>query len=176
MNSLQWLGCIGLPGMPADGSGAAVLKVSKRVAIDASPDAVWAKCGDFNAIEAWLSVAAGTTLTRGENNVPGAQRRIDVKGGGIVEEELLAYSAGDHSFEYRILGGVLPVSDYRSTFTAEADGAGRTLVTWSSTFRRKDTGPHPAADANDDTALGAIGGLYATGLADLKRVVEASPA
>lgn len=174
MNDLQGLCCIGLPAAPADGSGAAVLKVSKSVAIDASPDAVWARCGNFNAIEAWLSVAAKTTLIRGENNVPGAQRRIDVKGGGIVEEELLAYNANAHSFEYRILGGVLPVSDYRSTFTAKPDGAGRTLVRWSSTFRRKDTGPNPAADANDDTALGAIGGLYETGLADLKRVVESA--
>lgn len=172
MNGLQWWCCVGLPAAPADGSTADVLKVNKTVTINASPDAVWATCGNFNAIDAWLSVAAKTTLTRGGNNVPGAQRRIDVKGGGIVEEELLAYSAGDHAFEYRILGGVLPVSDYRSTFRAQADGAGRTLVTWSSTFRRKDTGPHPAADANDETALGAIGGLYATGLADLKRVVE----
>lgn len=172
MNDLQWWCCIGLPAAPVDGSTAEVLKVNKTVTINASPDAVWAKCGNFNAIDAWLSVAAGTTLTRGENNVPGAQRRIDVKGGGIVEEELLAYSADGHAFEYRILGGVLPVSDYRSTFTVKPDGAGRTLVTWSSTFRRKDTGPHPAADANDGTALGAIGGLYATGLADLKRMVE----
>jgi hypothetical protein len=172
VNDLQWLCSIGLPVLPGDGATATVLKVHKTVTIDAAPDAVWDWCGNFNPIEAWLSVAAKTTLVRGKNNVPGAQRRIDVKGGGIVEEELLAYDAGGHAFEYRILGGVLPVSDYRSTFTAKADGAHRTVVTWSSTFKRKDTGPHPAADANDETALGAIDGLYATGLADLKRVVE----
>lgn len=172
MNDLQWLCCIGLPVTPGDGSTAVVLKVNQTVVINASPDAVWARCGNFDAIDAWLSVAAKTTLMRGANNAPGAQRRIDVKGGGIVEEELLAYDAGQHAFEYRILGGVLPVSDYRSTFTAKADGVSRTIVTWSSTFKRKDTGPNPASDANDDTALGAIGGLYATGLADLKRVVE----
>lgn len=172
MNDLQWLCCIGLPAGSADGSAAAVLKVNKTVVINATPDAVWAKCGNFNAIDAWLSVAAQTTLTHGDNNIPGATRRIDVKGGGVVEEELLAYSAGDHSLDYRILGGVLPVSDYRSTFAVKPDGAGRTVAVWSSSFRRKDTGPHPAADADDAAALGAITGLYATGLADLKRVVE----
>lgn len=172
MNDLQWLCCIGLPAAPADGATAAVLKVDQTVVIHASPGAVWSRCGDFNAIDAWLSVAAKTTLTRGANNVPGAQRRIDVKGGGVVEEELLAYNASGHSFDYRILGGVLPVSDYRSTFAARPDGDGHTVVTWSSTFRRKDPGPHPAADANDETALAAITGLYETGLADLKRVVE----
>lgn len=176
MNGLQWLCCMGLPAAPGDGSTATALKVNKSVAINAPSDAVWARCGNFNAIDAWLSVAAKTTLTRGANNAPGAQRRIDVKGGGIVEEELLAYDGPGHSFEYRILGGVLPVSDYRSTFAARADGAHRTIVTWSSAFRRKDPGPNPASDANDDTALAAIEGLYATGLADLKRAVEgASP-
>lgn len=172
MHGLQWLCGVGLPATPGDGSGAALLRVSEHVVISAAPDAVWARCGNFNAIDAWLSVAARTTLTRGENNVPGAQRRIDVKGGGVVEEELLAYNAASHSFDYRILGGVLPVSDYRSTFSVQPEGAGRTVVTWSSTFRRKDAGPRPAADANDATALTAITGLYQTGLADLKRVVE----
>lgn len=173
MNGLQLLASVGMPATPTDHAGAAkVLNVRRSTTIDAPVSAVWAKCGSFDALDAWLSLAARTTLTGGRNNVPGAVRHIDVKGGGTVDEELLAYRTGDHAFEYRILSGVLPVSDYRSEFSAKDAGHGTTVVTWASTFRRRDPGEHPAADTNDETALAAITGLYETGLADLKRVVE----
>lgn len=173
MNDWYLLACAGLPtGTEAPAGAARQLSVSQTITIHAPVPAVWAVCGNFDAIERWLSVAAKTTLTHGSNNTVGAIRHIDVKGGGYVDEELLAYSAADHSLRYRILAGVLPVSDYRSEFAAQDAGRGTTHVTWSSTFRRKDSGPNPAHDANDETALAAIGGLYETGLADLKRVVE----
>lgn len=170
MNVLQWLAAVGLPaGASAD---APELRVSKTVKIAAPVADVWAKCADFDAIDAWLSVVAKTTLTRGRNNQPGAVRHLDVKGGGYVDEELLSHDAQGHAFAYRILGGILPVTDYRSEFTLKAVGAHATQATWAATFRRKDTAPNPAAGADDDAATDAVSGLYAIGLVDLKRVAE----
>lgn len=168
------LACAGLPTGRVNPAGAArQLEVNREITIDAPANEVWAVCGDFGAIERWLSAVKKTTLSRGEDNAVGAVRHLDVKGGGTVDEELLAYSVANHSLAYRILSGMLPVSDYRSDFAARDLGQGRTVVTWSSTFRRKDTGSNPAADANDEAALAAITRLYETGLADLKRAVEA---
>lgn len=173
MHTWEWLAALGLPAGPAHADGGApLLKVSKTVTIAAPAAAVWAKCGDFGALDAWLSVVARDTLTRGNDNEPGAVRHLDVKGGGFVDEELLAWDGRGYAFAYRILAGVLPVSDYRSEFALKPAGAHATTATWSASFRRKDTGPHPAAGADDRAALDAINGLYELGLADLKRVVE----
>lgn len=173
MNSLQMLGCIGMPAMSVGhGANADVLKVERSVVIDAPVADVWARCGDFDAIDKWLGPVAKTALVRGKNNQPGAVRHLDVGGGGFVDEELTAYDAAGYSFQYRILDGVLPVSDYQSDFRASASGSDHTRVTWSSTFRRKDTSDKPAAGVDDKAALEAITGLYENGLADLKRAVE----
>lgn len=175
MNEWYLLACAGLPTGRVNPVGAArELEVRREITIDAPAPAVWAVCGDFGAIERWLSAVVKTTLTRGDNNAVGAVRHLDVKGGGTVDEELLAFSVANHSLAYRILAGVLPVSDYRSDFAVKDVGQGRTVVTWSSTFRRKDTGSNPAANANDEAALAAITRLYETGLADLKRAVESA--
>lgn len=153
-------------------AAAPLLKVSKSVTIDAPVAKVWATCGNFNAINDWLAVVTKDTLIKGKNNVPGAVRHLDVKGGGYVKEELLHYSAKHHYYKYRILSSVLPLSDYHSELSAKAVGADKTVVTWASTFKRKDTGPNPPANANDKTALDTITGLYESGLANLKKVVE----
>ena len=46
------------------------------------------------------------------------------------------------------------------------------LVEWRGEFHRADRGDNPAADKNDDTATGAITGIYQGGLAALKKLVE----
>lgn len=153
-------------------AGAPVLQASKSVTINAPVSVVWATAGDFGAIDNWLAAVAKETLKKGTDNVPGAVRHLAIKGGGYVNEELLDYNAGEHYYKYRILSSVLPISDYHSKLSAKAAGSNKTVVTWASTFKRKDTGPNPASDANDKTATKVINGLYAAGLANLKKVVE----
>jgi mxaD protein len=154
-------------------AAAPLLKVTRTVTIDAPADQVWAKCGDFDALDRWHPAVAKDTLTKGKNNVPGAVRHLDIKGGGYVNEELLHYSAKDHYYSYRILDSVLPVSDYHSTLRVKAIGADKSVVTWTGTFKRKDLSATPADNANDKAATDAISGVYQSGLDNLKQSLEA---
>lgn len=173
MQAFRTFICSVVPGDPApDLAAIPLLRVSKNVTIDAPVAAVWARAGDFGAIDAWLAAVAGERLIHGKNNVAGAVRNLDIGGGGYVKEELLDYSAERHCYRYRILDSVLPLSDYHSELSAQAEGPDTTVVTWSSTFRRKDAGPNPPAGADDATALKTIAGLYEAGLENLKKVVE----
>lgn len=153
-------------------AAAPLLKVTRTVTIDAPVAQVWAKCGSFDALDQWHPAVAKDTITKGENNVPGATRHLDIKGGGYVDEELLHYSGKGHSYSYRIIESVLPLSDYHSTLSVKAEGAGKSVVTWTGTFKRKDLGPNPPDNANDKAATDAISGVYKSGLDNLKKILE----
>ncbi len=154
-------------------AAAPLLKVSRSVTVDAPAAQVWAKCGSFDALDQWHPAVAKVTLTKGRNNVVGAVRHLDIRGGGYVDEELLHYSGKGHYYSYRILDSVLPVSDYHSTLSVKADGAGKSVVTWTGSFKRKDSGPNPPDNANDKAATDAISGVYESGLDNLKKTLEA---
>lgn len=152
-------------------AAAPVLKVSKEVTIDAAPDAVWAKIKDFNGLNTWHPAVEKDELVSGKNNEVGAVRQLTLKGGGTIKEKLLAYDDAHHSFRYAILEGVLPVSDYTSTVVVTPAGKGKSTVTWSGNFKRKDTGDKPAADADDATATKTMSGVYQAGLDNLKTMM-----
>jgi mxaD protein len=52
-----------------------------------------------------------------------------------------------------------------------ASGKGKSTVTWSGSFKRKDTGEKPAADADDATATKTMSGVYEAGLDNLKKMM-----
>ena len=149
------------------------LKVSKSVDIAASADTVWSKVKNFDAINTWHPAFAKDQIISGKNNVVGAERLLTMGDGGTIKEKLLGFDDKGRSFKYEILEGVLPVSDYKSTITVKSTGKNTSTATWSATFKRKDTGPNPAADANDETATKTISGAYQAGLNNLKKISEA---
>jgi len=153
-------------------ASAPVLKVSKSVTIHATPAAVWAKAKNFDGLNTWHPAVVKDELVAGTNNKPGAERELTLGDGGKIHEKLLSFDDKHHSFRYEILDGVLPVTSYKSTFTVKAAGKGLSKVSWAGSFKRKDTGPHPAANANDATAIKVIGGVYQSGLDNLKKIVE----
>ena len=153
-------------------AAAAVLKVSKAVPTDAATDAVSAKIKDFDGLNTWHPAVEKDELVSGKNNEVGAVRHLSLKGGGDIREKLLAYDPKHRSFKYAILDGVLPVSDYTSTVVVKAAGKGKSTVTWSGSFKRKDTSDKPAADADDATATKTMGGVYQAGLDNLKKMME----
>jgi mxaD protein len=152
--------------------GAPMLKVTKSVEIDAAPVRVWQEIKDFNALHEWLPTIARTRIVRGHNNEPGAVRLLTLKTGGTVEQELLAYDAADMSQTWRIIRGVLPVSDYKSTIRVEALGDNKSKVIWTGEFRRKDTGDKPQERADNKAAIDAIRSPYQAGLGNLKKIAE----
>lgn len=154
-------------------AAAPVLKVSKSVIIHAAPGVVWEKIRNFDGLDTWHPAVAKDELVAGHNNQPGAERLLTLGDGGTIREKLLGFDERHHRFKYEILDGVLPVSHYTSTVGVKAAGKNRSKVTWSGSFKRKDTGPHPAANADDAAATNTMGSVYQAGLDHLKKIIEA---
>ncbi len=153
---------------------AAELTVSKSVSINATADAVWAKTKDFNNLNGWHPAVAKTEIVEGTNNTVGAVRVLTLAGDApaTIKEKLTAFDDAGKTYSYEIVEGALPVSGYSSTFVVAADGADKATVTWSGRFMRADTSPTPAEGKDDTTATTTIEGVYASGLDNLKKLLE----
>jgi mxaD protein len=149
------------------------LTTSKTITIDASATKVWHAAKDFNGLNTWHPGVATDEIVEGKNNTVGAVRLLTLKGGGTIKEKLLIFNSAGHSFKYSIVEGVIPVSDYTSTFVVKSIGKNKSSVTWSGRFKRKNVGDNPADNENDKTAVDTIGGVYQAGLDNLKKIAEA---
>jgi mxaD protein len=149
------------------------LTTSKTIAIDASAAKVWHAAKDFNGLNTWHPAVATDEIVEGKNDTVGAVRLLTLKGGGTIKEKLLRFDPAARSFKYSILEGVLPVSDYTATFVVKSAGKNKSSVTWSGHFKRKNVGDNPAENENDKTAVDTMGGVYQSGLDNLKKIVEA---
>lgn len=149
------------------------LTTSKTITIDASATKVWNAAKDFNGLNTWHPAVAADEIVAGKNNKVGAVRLLTLKGGGTIKEKLLAFDPAGHSYKYAIVEGVLPVSDYTSTFVVKSAGKNKSSVTWTGHFKRKNIGDSPADNENDKTAVDTINGVYQGGLDNLKKIAEA---
>jgi hypothetical protein len=70
-------------------------------------------------------------------------------------------------------GGALPVTNYTSTISVSAEGS-QSVVEWRGAFYRGFPNNDPPPDQNDEAAVKAITGVYKSGLANLKKLVEGS--
>jgi mxaD protein len=148
------------------------LHVSQTIAIKAPVDAVWLASKDFDGLAKWHPALEKDEIVKGTNNEPGAVRRLSLKGGGTIQEQLLAFSDAAHSFKYKILESPLPVVSYVSTYTVKGGKDNTTVITWVGTFKRKNSADNPPEDQTDDAAKKTIAGIYSSGLANLKKQVE----
>src|SRR5271154_2964620 len=155
-------------------AAAPVLHTSKTATFEASASKVWNATKDFSGLAAWHPALASDEIVEGKDNTVGAVRLLTLKGGGTIKEKLLAWSAANRSFKYAIVESVLPVSDYTSTFVVKSLGKGKSSVTWSGRFKRKNVGDNPGEKENDKTATDTIDGVYQSGLDSLKKMVEAN--
>ncbi len=95
-----------------------------------SPDALWAKVGDFCNIKTWLPAIDKCTLSN-----DGKTRTLGVKGGGTTVEDLISRDDSKRTYSYRAVSG-LPLDDYQSTIVVEPATGGSTLV-WTGTYKAK---------------------------------------
>jgi mxaD protein len=149
------------------------LTATKTITIDAPAAKVWDLTKDFDALNTWHPAVAKDEIVEGKNNTVGAVRLLTLKGGGTIKEKLLHFDPAGRSFKYAIIEGVLPVSDYTSTFSVKSLGKGKSSVTWSGRFKRKNVGDNPGDKENDKTAVDTIDGVYQSGLENLKKIAEA---
>lgn len=145
-------------------------KVVEKITIDAPANAVWAVIKDFDALAKWHPAVAASPADKGNNE--GSVRELKLKGGGALTETLERYNDAGKSYTYRAKdGGALPVTNYTSTITVSGDGATST-VEWRGAFYRGFPNNDPPPDQNDEAAVKAVTGVYQSGLANLKALVE----
>ena len=158
--------------LPATGHahGPTRQKVVEKVVIDAPPNVVWAKIGSFDGLKNWHPAVAESPADNG--NAEGSVRQIVLKGGATLTETLESYDSAKMKYSYRAKdGGALPVSNYTSTIGVSAQGSG-SVVEWRGAFYRAYQNNDPPPDQNDDAAVKAITGVYTSGLANLKKLIE----
>lgn len=148
------------------------LKVVETTTIKAPVDKVWATVKDFDSLNKWHPAVAKDEIIKGTNNKPGAVRALSIKDGPVIKEKLLAFSDTMHSFKYKFTDTPFPIKDYVSTLSVKANKDGTTLVRWSSTFKRKNPAENPPEAESDAAGVKLITGIYQSGLANLKKIVE----
>jgi mxaD protein len=147
------------------------LQVTRTVDIAAPVDKVWAAVKDFDSLNKWHPGFARDEIVKGDNNKPGAVRKLTIKDGPSFTEELLSFDDAKHAYRYRIIESPLPLRDYVSHITVKPGPKGGSHVTWTGTFKRKSTADNPPEAGNDATATKLITGVYEGGLANLKKML-----
>lgn len=104
--------------------------------INAPIEQVWARIRDFNALPNWNpGVASSVIEDGGPSDRVGCIRRLELKGGGTIREQLLELSDLGHHYSYSILEGPLPVANYRATLRLRRISDGnRTFAEWAASF------------------------------------------
>jgi len=155
---------------PALAHGPTRQKVTEKVSIAVPPDVVWARIRNFDALKDWHPAVAASPADKG--NTEGSVRQISLKGGGALTETLESWNDAQKKYSYRAKdGGALPVTNYTSTISVSAEGSG-SVVEWRGAFYRGFPNNDPPPDQNDEAAVRAITGVYQSGLAHLKKLVE----
>ncbi len=149
------------------------LSVEESVVLAASVSEVWGLLADFNGLANWIPAVAKSSIIQGTNNQEGAIRHLVLMNGGFVDEQLIGYDPVGHVIRYTMTGGGFPVSDYLSALSVvETDKPNQAKVVWRSQFNRKDMSAQPQKGSDDETAVGAVRGVYQMGLKSLKEKVE----
>lgn len=148
-------------------------KVVKEVVIKAEPAKVWAMVKDFGHLEAWHPAIASTKLSKkGDDTF----RALTLKDGGVINEKLRAIDEESMKLTYEIVDGVAPVADYYAYIkVSKGDNPGESKVKWLGRFYRVYKLNPPIPEGQDDeTAIAFVTGVYDSGLANLKKVLEDS--
>jgi len=124
------------------------LSVERTLVIHATADIVWGFAGGWTSLD--NLVPAGIASILSDGNEVGSFRKVNLKGGGIVEEVMI--NKGDTRYTYIITKSPLPVSNYRSTLAVKDLGNGKSKFTWRSVFF--------ADGVSDAEATNIIAGLY----------------
>lgn len=146
-------------------------KTEQKVEINAAPDKVWAVIGNFQDMS-WHPAIEKTEGSGG--NDKGAKRKLTLKGGGTIEEELSQFDAGKMMYGYKISNvdvKVLPVTNYSSKISVKGEG-GKSTVTWDGAFYRGYMNNDPPPELSDEAAKKAVDGVYSAGLEAIKKKAE----
>lgn len=126
--------------------------IEGRATSPAAPDAVWALLADTAGWPRWSGVEQARRVADGSPDPEGVgARRLFLTGRVRNEEEVVRFESG-RALGYRVVGGNIPVRDYRSQVLLTATGDGGTQIEWRSIFRAK----WPGSGALVQKRLGAF--------------------
>src|SRR6059058_2847744 len=94
--------------------------IRKHVRIDRPADEVWKVVSDAGNMD-WFPGVEACTLT-------GTTRSVTFTGGVEVQEEIVTNDDDLRRFQYRIVGGALPVEFHLGTVDVLEDGAGSLVI------------------------------------------------
>ena len=141
------------------------LNVYETVDVNAPARKVWDAVKDFNGLSKWHPAFSEAIIVEGQNNTPGAKRKLTLKDGPSFIEELIAFDDKGMTLRYVILGDApLPVAEYDSTLKVVALGPNTSAVIWRGAFFAK--------GAKDDDVIKALRGAYRAGLDNVKKTNE----
>jgi mxaD protein len=116
------------------------------VTVDAAPDAVWAKVGDFAGVGEFFPGIESFRL-EGDDRIIGMF-------GMEIRERLVSRDEATRTLSYSVVDGV-PLESHTATITVEPDGSG-SKVTWA-----YDVEPAEMAPIFGDTYKGALAAVEA---------------
>ena len=134
--------------------------VTESIDVNASPDKAWALVGDFGGLVGWFPAVTKSTV---EGKGVGALRHLTMPDGNQLTERQQARDDAARFYEYVVVAGALPCSDYRSRLAVSPAGSGA-RITWTAQFV-------PLKDAPID-AVAFISSVYQSGLAGAKAVLD----
>jgi len=151
------------------------LSIFHTIAIKAPPDVVWAMAGDFAGIQRWSPGTESSRLVLRNRNETGAIRLLRRRSNGTqVTEKLLDYDPLNRRMAYTYVDGAVGASDYYSVLSVKDAGDGTSIVEWRGKFKRLAYWTdNPPAGQDDQTALDFLNNAYKSGLASLKKILEA---
>jgi mxaD protein len=148
------------------------LHLVETVEINAPLDTVWTAVKDFDSLNKWHPGFATDRLVSGSNGKVGAVRKLTIKDGPVITEQLTAYDEAGHSYHYKIIDSPLPITDYSSKIIVRPGKAGMTEVIWSGSWKRKNTADYPPEAESDAGTTKLVKGVYRGGLDNLKKMLE----
>ncbi len=122
-----------------------------HLTIDRSADDVWSVVSDAGNISAWFPSVQTSSVT-------GDERHCELEGGIPLHEEIVTNDATLRRFQYRIVGGGVPVSSHLGTVDV-LDQGDSSLVIYST-------------EITPDEIAGALGPAIEDGLRGLKEYCE----
>lgn len=127
--------------------------------ISATPQQIWERIRDFNALPKWHPAIASSEL-EGADGV-GVVRHFFLADGGELREKLLALSDHDFSCCYTIVESPMPLKNYLATLKLyPVTASGETFMEWFAYFDMTDMA------ATDDT-VAAVHGVFSSGIKSL---------
>lgn len=138
-------------------------KTTQEVVLDATPDEVWAKIGNF-ADMGWYPGIASVEAPTG-NEVDGT-RTVTLEDGDVLTEELTKYDATKRTMSFRMTKDdieAIPVTNFSTVLTVKDEG-GKALVEMRGGYYRGFPNNNPPPELNDEAATEAVNAHYRAGL------------